>query len=160
MAVLYKCIRLLFLKNGFSSEEELTAYCALTHVRLFPNNKYSQNMQIVKLRPFFFVSIIFFLSSKDALAQTKEQREVIQQSMGTEDSLKANAEIEKYSIERKERIAKYLAKNPKEKRQFVKNGKTHVLYDVTRSGDPIYRTLKFVAKRNKRKSKKRFASSH
>ncbi len=102
------------------------------------------------------IPVLFLFFSNSAFAQTKEQREVIKQSMGSEDSIKAVAEIEKYTTQRKERIEKFLADNPNEKRQFVKKGKVYVLYNVTNSGKPIYYTLKKVSRKNTRESKKCF----
>ena len=99
----------------------------------------------------FCIPVIFLFSTNSTFAQTKEQREVIKQSMSSEDSLRVVIELEKYSAERKERVNRFLAENPEEKKQFVKNGKVYLLYDVTKSGKPIYRTLKQVIRKNKRK---------
>jgi len=106
------------------------------------------------MKSFLLLIIVLFLNfSNGAFAQTKEQREVIKQSMSSKDSLKAVVEIEKYSAERKERINKFIAENPNKKQQFRKNGKTYLLYDVTKKGKPIYYTLRNVIKKNKRSTK-------
>lgn len=71
----------------------------------------------------FFWALFFLFFSNSAIAQTKEQRKVIKQSMSSEDSLKTLREIEKYSTERKERINKFLVENPKEEPQFMRKRK-------------------------------------
>lgn len=89
----------------------------------------------MKKKLFIVCALAFNLT---LMAQTTEQREIIQASYNKDDLQKTSNQIATYSLAKEKRVTDYLVANPAQKKSFDKNGVAYLLYDIGADGNPIF----------------------
>ncbi|MDZ7896847.1 MAG: S8 family serine peptidase [Arcicella sp.] len=81
---------------------------------------------------------ILFLLSISVNAQTEAERAKIAESTNKAEVESLKTQFKRQYVISEEKILKYLKKNPKVKRTFVKDGSTYYLQKIDRDGNPLY----------------------